>query len=97
MAPKTDHVVTLRAVRQLRRIRAFYAAGVLLWTAAAAWTGWTRPASRQMWVSALLLAVFTGLLVTASLWLQRLRPAVSNGPTHHAARRHAVAPRHASA
>ncbi|MGW2615078.1 hypothetical protein [Streptomyces sp. NPDC001500] len=97
MAPKTDHPVSLRAVRQLRRTRAFYAAGVLLWAAAAAWTGWTHPASRQMWVSVLLLAVFAGLLVTASLWLQRLRPAVANRAAHRGARRHAVAPRHANA
>ncbi|MCQ9179598.1 hypothetical protein KMT30_11260 [Streptomyces sp. IBSBF 2953] len=97
MAPKTDHPVSLRAVRQLRRIRAFYAAGVVLWTAATAWTAWTHPASRQMWVSVLLLAVFTGLLATASLWLQRLQPAAAGSTAHRGARRHAVAPRHANA
>ncbi|MCQ9132314.1 MULTISPECIES: hypothetical protein [Streptomyces] len=97
MAPKTDHRVSLRAVRQLRRTRAFYAAGVVLWTAAAAWTGWTHPASRQMWVAVLLLAVFAGLLVTASLWLQRLQQAVAKRQAHRGARRHAVAPRHAGA
>ena len=59
MASKTDRVMSLRAVRQLRRIRAFYTAGVLLWTASTAWSGWQSPGSRQMWVSALLLAVFT--------------------------------------
>ncbi|MFG2576923.1 hypothetical protein [Streptomyces sp. NPDC048481] len=97
MAPKTDHPVSLRAVRQLRRIRAFYAAGVLLWTVAAVWTSRTHPASRQMWVSVLLVAVFAGLLATASLWLQRLRAAVADRPAHRGTRRHAVAPRHANA
>ncbi|MFD3622270.1 hypothetical protein ACFWWT_45380 [Streptomyces sp. NPDC058676] len=85
MAPKTDHVMSLRAERQLRQVRAFYAAGVLLWAAAAAWMGWTHPASRQMWVSVLLLAVFTGLLLTASLWLRRIQAATVNRPAHHAA------------
>lgn len=97
MASKTDRVMSLRAVRQLRRIRAFYTAGVLLWTASTAWSGWQSPGSRQMWVSALLLAVFTGLLLTASLWLQRLRAAGSDTPAHHAASRRTTAPRHAHA
>ncbi|MFJ8666811.1 hypothetical protein [Streptomyces sp. NPDC093600] len=97
MAPKTDNIMSLRAVRQLRRVRTFYAAGVLLWTAAAAWTGWTHPGSRQMWVSLLLLTVFTGLLGTASLWLRRLQAATGNRPAHHAAPRQAVTPRHANA
>ncbi|MFF0114446.1 hypothetical protein [Streptomyces prasinus] len=97
MAPKTDRVMSLRAVRQLRRIRAFYTAGVLLWTASTAWSGWQSPGSRQMWVSALLLAVFTGLLLAASLWLQRLRAAGADAPAHHAASRRTTAPRHAHA
>lgn len=97
MAPKTDHPIPSRAVRQLRRVRSFYAGGALLWSAAAAWTAWAHPASRQMWVSVLLLVVFTGLLVTASLWLQRLRPAEASRPARHAAPRQAVAPRHANA
>ncbi|MEV1026010.1 hypothetical protein [Streptomyces sp. NPDC050264] len=59
------------AVHGLRRIRVFYTGGTLLWAAAAAWTGWLHPGSRQMWVSLLLLAVFTGLLATTSLWLSR--------------------------
>ncbi|MFF1544399.1 hypothetical protein [Streptomyces sp. NPDC058291] len=97
MAPKTDHPISSRAVRQLRRVRSFYAAGVVLWTAAAAWTGWAHPASRQMWVSVLLLVVFTGLLLTASLWLRRLQPATAHRPARHAAPRQAVAARHANA
>ncbi|MFE0790329.1 hypothetical protein ACFW4T_34065 [Streptomyces mutabilis] len=98
MAPKSEHLMSLRAVRQLRRMRTFYAAGVLLWAAAAAWTGWTHPGGRQMWVSLLLLlAVFTGLLATASLWLHRLQATPGNQPAHHAAPRRAVTPRHANA
>ncbi|MEU9671506.1 hypothetical protein AB0E25_39405 [Streptomyces bobili] len=96
MAPKTDHHMSLRAERQLRQVRAFYAAGVLFWAATAAWTGWAHPASRQMWVSVLLTAAFTSLLLTASLWLRRIQASTANRPAHHAAP-HAVAPRHANA
>lgn len=95
MAPKHEPLTSLRAARQLRRVRSLYTAGALLWAAAAAWTGWLQPGSRQMWVSVLLLTVFTGLLVTASMWLRRLRPTAR--PTHHAASRRAVTPRHANA
>ncbi|MFE5494737.1 hypothetical protein ACFQ7Z_32930 [Streptomyces virginiae] len=94
MAPKSEPLMSLRAVRQLRRIRAFYAAGVLLWGAAAAWSGWAHPGSRQMLVCLLLLAVFTGLLTTTSLLLFRLRTTRSHEPRHVAPRR-AVTPRHA--
>ncbi|MFF7177992.1 hypothetical protein [Streptomyces sp. NPDC008121] len=100
MAPKSttsEHLMSLRAARQLRRIRTFYTAGALLWAAAAAWTGWTHPGSRQMWVSVLLLAVFAGLLGTASLWLRRLHTDAPRRPAHHAGSRRAAAPRHASA
>ncbi|MEU6814165.1 hypothetical protein [Streptomyces sp. NPDC046860] len=85
MAAMTDHSKSLRAVRQLRRVRGFYASGVLLWLTAAVWTGWMRPGSPQMWVSVLLLALFAGLLVTASLWLSRLRGPGAGVPAHHAA------------
>lgn len=63
-----------RAVRQLRRIRTVYAAGLVLWAAGAAWEGGQHPGSRQMWVSLLLLAVFGGLLslTVASLWRHRV-------------------------
>ncbi|WP_353940521.1 hypothetical protein ABII15_02170 [Streptomyces sp. HUAS MG91] len=92
MVPKTEVLMSLRALRQLRRTRGFYLAGVLLWTTAAAWTGFVRPGSRQMWVSLLLAVVFAGLLGTASVWLRRLRAARPQKPVHHAAaRRTAVA------
>ncbi|MFF0205797.1 hypothetical protein [Streptomyces sp. NPDC005017] len=97
MASTTESVTSLRAVRQLRRVRTFYAGGVLLWAVLTVWTAWQSPGSRQMWVSALLLAVFSGLLLTASLWLQRLQPAGSHRPAHHAASRKTAAPRHAHA
>lgn len=95
MASKTDHLMSVRAARQLLRVRTFYVAGALFWGTAAAWMGWTHPGSLQMWVSMLLLAVFTGLLCTASLWLRRLRAATRDRPAHHAAPRRAVAPRQA--
>lgn len=78
--------MSLRAARQLRRVRDFYSAGALLWAAVAAWTGWTHPGSRQMWVSLLLLGVFAGLLVTAAVWLRRFQAAPGRNPVHHAAR-----------
>ncbi|BFO18115.1 hypothetical protein SHKM778_45030 [Streptomyces sp. KM77-8] len=87
----------LRVVRQLRRIRAFYTGGVLLWTALTAWTAWQSPGSRQMWVSALLLTVFSGLLLTTSLWLRRLQTTDSRHPAHRPASHKATAPRHAHA
>ncbi len=89
--------MSLRAVRQLHRVRTFYTGGVLLWAALTAWTAWQLPGSRQMWVSALLLAVFSTLLLTASLWLQRLQTADLRRPAHHAAPRKAAASRHAHA
>lgn len=98
MAPKIERIQFLRAERQLRRIRSFYAAAILLWAGSAAWTGWQAPGSRQMWVSALLLAVFAALLVTATLALRRLAIPTTGRPAHHAAphklpstRRHAHA------
>ncbi|MFE1591076.1 hypothetical protein ACFW6Q_36000 [Streptomyces sp. NPDC058737] len=98
MAPKTERIQFLRAERQLRRIRSFYTAAILLWAGSAAWTGWQAPGSRQMWVSVLLLAVFTVLLVTASLALRRLAVPATGRPVHHTAphrppstRRHAPA------
>ncbi|MFJ5135952.1 hypothetical protein [Streptomyces sp. NPDC088707] len=85
MSTKTERLMSLRAARQLRRVRDFYSAGVLLWAAAAGWTGWTHPGSRQMWVSLLLLGVFAGLLATASVWLRRIQTAPGHKPAHHAA------------
>ncbi|MGW2305277.1 hypothetical protein [Streptomyces sp. NPDC001809] len=89
MSTKTERLKSLRAVRQLRRVRGFYLAGVLLWAAAAVWTGWTHPGTRQMWVALLLLGVFAGLLATASVWLRRLQAAPGHRPAHHAAAGHA--------
>ncbi|KMO93504.1 hypothetical protein ACS04_35085 [Streptomyces roseus] len=97
MAPKNDHLMSLRAVRELRRVRSFYTAGVLLWASAALWSGCARPGSRQMWACALLLAVFTGLLATTSLWLSRLQPTRSHEPARQTEHRRPPVPRHASA
>lgn len=74
-------------VRQLRRIRAFYATAAVLWAASAAEEGWTRPGSRPMWVSVVLLVVFTGLLSMTSLWLRRHRTAEAGARTPGAATR----------
>ncbi|MFI1654823.1 hypothetical protein ACH4ZU_07760 [Streptomyces sp. NPDC020472] len=95
MAPKTERIQFLRAVRQLHRVRSFYAAGVLLWAGSSAWTGWQAPGSRQMWVSLLLLTAFTALLVTAGLSLRRLPAPTTGRPAHHAAPRKTAHPRHA--
>ncbi|MFF4036102.1 hypothetical protein ACFYZ2_41250 [Streptomyces sviceus] len=97
MAPKNDHSKVLRAVRQMRRIRAFYALGALLWAATAAWGGWQNPGSRQMWVPVLLLTVFAGLLSATTLWLRQYRSEDTNRPAHHAAPRRPTVRRHASA
>ncbi|MFF8477128.1 MULTISPECIES: hypothetical protein [unclassified Streptomyces] len=97
MASTTD-LMSLRAVRQLRRVRAFYAMGALLWAASTAWTSWHSPGTRQMWVSALLLAIFAGLLAATTLWLQRFRAeSTAAAPKHHAASGRASGPRHAHA
>ncbi|MGW6691283.1 hypothetical protein [Streptomyces sp. NPDC054961] len=90
MAPKRELLTSLRAARQLRRVRSLYLSGTLLWAAAATWAGWLDPGSRQMWVSVLLLAVFAGLLVTASAGLRNLRPTPL--PAHHAAPRRSATP-----
>ncbi|UXY40543.1 hypothetical protein N8I86_38935 (plasmid) [Streptomyces albidocamelliae] len=97
MASTTDRIKSVRAVRQLRRVRTFYMVAVLLWAASTAWTGWQSPGSRPMWVSVLLLAVFTGLLLIASLWLRRLQAAGPAEPARHAASRRVARPRHAHA
>jgi hypothetical protein len=81
----TDDPTAAGAARQLRRIRAFYAAGVVLWTATSAWTMGDAPGSRPMWTSFLLLAVFTGLLAMACRWLRHLEPTGQARPAHHGA------------
>ncbi|MFI5761911.1 hypothetical protein ACIA8F_13325 [Streptomyces sp. NPDC051563] len=95
MAAERELLTSMRAARQLRRIRSLYAAGALLWAAAAGWTGWLNPGSRQMWVCALLLVLFGVLLATAAHQLRRLRPA--SLPAHHAAPRRSGGPRRANA
>ncbi|GHE76474.1 hypothetical protein OHN99_33550 [Streptomyces jietaisiensis] len=97
MAPKTEGIQFLRAVRQLHRVRSFYIAGVLLWAGSTVWAGWRAPGSRQMWVSVLLLAVFTALLAAAGLFLRSLRAPAARRPAHHAAPRKAADTRHAHA
>ncbi|MDT6985338.1 hypothetical protein ACFSUJ_33295 [Streptomyces lusitanus] len=73
MAPKKSERTQLtRAVRQLRRIRSFYAAAMVVWAGSAALTGRQAAGSRQLWVCVLLLAVFAALFVTASVALRRL-------------------------
>ncbi|MEV0122168.1 hypothetical protein AB0I16_11595 [Streptomyces sp. NPDC050703] len=96
MASKTARVTSPRAVRQLRRVRAFYLVAALLWAATTAWTGRQSAGSREMWLSALLLAVFSALLLAASVWLRRLRPADPAGPAHRTATR-AATPRRSHA
>ncbi|MGW6548943.1 hypothetical protein ACWGBV_01675 [Streptomyces sp. NPDC055051] len=81
----SEHLTTLRAERQLRRVRTVYAAGAVLWASTAAWSAWARPGSRQMWVCLLLLGVFAGLLTATSFWLSRLRAEPVREPTRHAA------------
>jgi hypothetical protein len=75
MASESDHPMPQRVVRQLRRMRAFYAVAASGWAALAAWEGWMQPGSRPMWLSVLFLVVFTGLLTMTSRWLQGRRPA----------------------
>ncbi|MDC2947951.1 hypothetical protein [Streptomyces heilongjiangensis] len=70
MAAESDHPMPQRGVRQLRRIRAFYAVAASGWAVLAAWEGWVHPGSRPMWLSVLFLAVFTGLLTMTTRWLQ---------------------------
>jgi hypothetical protein len=79
MAMHTETLSPWPVVRQLRRMRAMYAAGVALWATSSAWTGWTSPGGRPMWTSLLLLAVFIGLLVMTSWWLRRLERADAAG------------------
>ncbi|GGY15944.1 hypothetical protein [Streptomyces anandii] len=97
MAPKTERIEFLRALRQLHRVRSFYAVGVLFWAGSTAWTGWQALGSRQMWVCVLLLAVFTGLLAAAGLTLRRLTVPTTGWPAHHAAPHKPAGTRHAHA
>ncbi|MFJ4273982.1 hypothetical protein ACIP29_25865 [Streptomyces coelicoflavus] len=81
MAPKTERIQFLRAVRQLRCIRSFYAAAILPWAGSAAWTGLAGPREAGKYAQAvLLLVVFTALLVTATLALRRLAVPATGRP-----------------
>lgn len=68
-----------RAARQLRRVRSLYAGGIALWAVGLLLTWDRSPGSRQMWMSLLMLAVFTALLSVTVFRLWRhtaaLRPA----------------------
>ncbi|WP_369194310.1 hypothetical protein [Streptomyces djakartensis] len=97
MAPETDHAESVRALRQLRKIRMFYAAGAALWAVSAASSAWDEPGGRQMWVSLVFLVVFAALLVMSSLWLRRRQADGSGEAVHHAAPRRAALGRHANA
>ncbi|MET9394818.1 hypothetical protein ABZY20_31160 [Streptomyces sp. NPDC006624] len=97
MAPETDHTESVRALRQLRRMRTFYAGGAVLWAASAATSGWGDPGSRQMWVSVALLAVFAALLAVTSWWVWRQQPAGPAAPGRHAAPRKMAGRQQASA
>ncbi|MGW7194573.1 hypothetical protein [Streptomyces chryseus] len=71
MTSKQPQPLAPRVVRQLRRTRSVYAAGIALWGIGATLEMWQRPGSHQMWVFLLFLIVFTGLLAVTSWWLWR--------------------------
>ncbi|MFF6879590.1 MULTISPECIES: hypothetical protein [unclassified Streptomyces] len=97
MATETDHAESVRALRQLRRMRTFYAGGAALWAVSAGSAGWDDPGSRQMWISVVFLVVFAALLGMTSIWLRRQRADHSAEPVHHAAPRRPAWRRHANA
>ncbi|MGX1886858.1 hypothetical protein [Streptomyces sp. NPDC055287] len=76
MASKTREPLAPWAVRQLRRTRSIYVAGIAVWAAGAGLEGWQHPGSREMWVFVLFLVVFTGLLSMTSWWLWRHQTAL---------------------
>ncbi|MFD5097467.1 hypothetical protein [Streptomyces albidochromogenes] len=76
MTSKQPQPLAPRVVRQLRRTRSVYAAGIALWGIGATLEVWQRPGSHQMWVFLLFLTVFTGLLVVTSWWLWRHQDAL---------------------
>ncbi|MEU0900508.1 hypothetical protein [Streptomyces massasporeus] len=97
MASETDHVESVRALRQLRRMRTFYAGGAVLWATSAASAGWDDPGGRPMWVSVAFLVVFAALLGLTVLWLRRRQADRAEEPVHHAAPRRTAWRRHANA
>ncbi|MEV5398171.1 hypothetical protein AB0N26_18560 [Streptomyces cellulosae] len=76
---KSERTQLKRAVRQLRRIRSFYAAAMVLWAGSAALTSWQAAGSRQLTVCVTLLAVFAALFLTASVALRRLGASAATG------------------
>lgn len=58
------------AVRQMRRVRSVYIAGIALWTLALWIEVSERPGSPQMWLTALILGTFVALLsvISVRLW-----------------------------
>jgi hypothetical protein len=97
MATENDHAESVRALRQLRRMRTFYAGGAVLWAVSAASAGWDDPGSRQMWVSVAFLVVFAALLGMTAIWLRRQQADHPDEPAHHAAPRRPAWRRHANA
>ncbi|MFE9023750.1 hypothetical protein ACFYNL_34985 [Streptomyces sp. NPDC007808] len=97
MTSQTDHAESVRGLRQLRRIRVFYAGGAVLWAVSAASAWWEEPGSRPMWVSVLFLVVFLGLLSLTSLWLSQRQGARTGTPVHRAAPRGMAWRHHADA
>ncbi|MGW5470249.1 hypothetical protein [Streptomyces chartreusis] len=97
MAAQSEPLGFWPVVRQLRRMRALYAAGVLLWAASSIVTAWSSPGSGPMWTSVLLLVVFTGLLALSSWWLRRMGPVAGAGRKDGAVAHGATPARHARA
>ncbi|MFD5233659.1 hypothetical protein ACFWJ5_35060 [Streptomyces qaidamensis] len=97
MATENDHAESVRALRQLRRMRTFYTGGAALWAVSAVSAGWDAPGSRQMWVSVAFLVVFAVLLGMTSVWLRRQQADHPDEPAHHAAPRRPAWRRHANA
>ncbi|MFF7736421.1 MULTISPECIES: hypothetical protein [unclassified Streptomyces] len=91
-------MASVRALRQLRRMRTFYAGGAVLWAASAVSAGWDDPGGRPMWVSVAFLVVFVALLGLTVLWLKRAQgDDGAEEPVHHAAPRRPAWRRHANA
>ncbi|WP_327591796.1 hypothetical protein [Streptomyces chartreusis] len=97
MAAQSESLGSWPVVRQLRRMRALYAAGVLLWAASSIVTAWSSPGSSPMWTSVLLLVVFTGLLALSSRWLRRMGPVAGAGRKDREVAHGATTARHARA
>lgn len=84
MVTKQTAPLAPSALRQLRRTRSFYAAGVALWATGTAFGAADQSGGRQMWVPLVFLVVFAGLLSLTSLLLWRHHTAVRGATAHHA-------------